>query len=159
MNIVRVTPLFGTKMQSQNKFHFATQIHCLLDIFNGKGRNIKPLQKESWTTTWTWMNPDCNWDTFLGLNQPPIFYSVKASLCLEAAERQQWPRLYSMGRPYAKAKLVTVARCFECWAGFQLDYAIYCYCYVAACTQEWWRVVVSGTEPWVVYKHKGERWG
>ena len=24
---------------------------------------------------------------------------VKASLCLEAAERPQWPRLYSLGRP------------------------------------------------------------
>ena len=24
---------------------------------------------------------------------------MKASLCLEAAERPQWPRLYSLGRP------------------------------------------------------------
>ena len=31
--------------------------------------------KRSWTTTWTWKIQTATEMTFLGLNQPPIFYS------------------------------------------------------------------------------------
>ena len=30
---------------------------------------------------------------------------VKASLCLEAAERPQWPRVYSLGRPRSHGRM------------------------------------------------------
>ena len=30
---------------------------------------------------------------------------VKASLCLEAAERLQWPRVYSLGRPRSRGRM------------------------------------------------------
>ena len=36
---------------------------------------------------------------------------VKASLCLEAAERPQWPRLYSLGRPRSRGGASNV--CFH----------------------------------------------
>ena len=48
MNIVRVTPLFGAKMQSQNEFHyslFARNLHWTRLTLN-------PCK----STTWTWIN-------------------------------------------------------------------------------------------------------
>ena len=42
---------------------------------------------------------------------------VKASLCLEAAERPQWPRLYSLGRPRSCDRMPSLVgeRGLELW--------------------------------------------
>ena len=73
----------------------------------------------------------------------------ETSLCLEVAERPQWPRLYLLGRPRSRG-MVTMACCFEYWAGLYLEYAVNHCCYIhvyKSGIQAWCRVVVHGTEP------------
>ena len=56
---------------------------------------------------------------------------MKANLCLEAAERSQWPRLYSLDVPRSHGRIPSLAgNCGPVlqvlgWA--ELAYAIYCY--------------------------------
>ena len=60
MNIVRVAPSFGT-MQSQNEFHLQPNSLFARTLHWTRGVTLNPC-KRRWTTTWTWMNPDCNCD-------------------------------------------------------------------------------------------------
>ena len=72
---------------------------------------------------------------------------MKASLCLEAAERPQWPRLYSLGRPRSCDRMPSLVgeRGPELrvpgWALTRVRE------YIVGTTLKWTRVVVCGTEP------------
>ena len=85
---------------------------------------------------------------------------VKASLCLETAEKPQLPRLYPLGRPRTcdrmpslvgdRGPVVPVLG----WENAQQIVGI-----MQQHKSRKLNRVVCGTEPWVVKRHKGERWG
>ena len=50
-------------MQSQNEFYLQPD---LLESFTGRSVTLNP-GKRRWTTTWTGMNPHCNWDDIFGV--------------------------------------------------------------------------------------------
>ena len=56
---------------------------------------------------------------------------MKASLCLEAAERPQWPRLYSLGRPMSCDRNSSLVGDRGPVLGWALECAIYCWYYAA----------------------------
>ena len=56
--------LFGTKCN-----HNHLQPNSTTNLHWTRGITLNTWKRRR-TTTWTWMNPDCNWP----LNQPPIFY-------------------------------------------------------------------------------------
>ena len=110
MNIARVTPPIGTKMQSQNEFHL--QPNSLKPSLD-KGCDTKPLQKEvdhhlgyrfsvlqvtkSWAGPGNEATPGPEWIqtvaemTFLGLNQPLSFLQCRKCLSsLQNVVRLGW---------------------------------------------------------------------
>ena len=78
--------------------------------------------------------------------------------CLEAAERPQWPRVHSLGRPRSRGCMQSLVgdsgQSLSARLAFNgLPFVLQC------CTQEMSTVAVCGTELWVVYWHKGEEVG
>ena len=57
---------------------------------------------------------------------------MEASLCLEAAERSQWPRVYSLDRPRSRGRMPSLVgdsgQVLGVQAGLQLECAIYRLC-------------------------------
>ena len=78
---------------------------------------------------------------------------MKASLCVEAAERPQWPRLYSLGRPKScdrMPSLVVDRGPMLRVLGWALTRMREIPLLLQCCREEHRGVVVRGTEPRVV---------
>ena len=74
MNIARVRPPLGTKVQSQNEFC----LHLLFVRNLHDTRNITLTTcKKKWTTTRTWMNQDSNWDNLFRVNSTSSIFTVQ----------------------------------------------------------------------------------
>ena len=74
---------------------------------------------------------------------------MEASLCLEAAERPQWPRVYSLDRPRSRGRMPSLVgdsgQVLGVQAGLQLECAIYRLCCnaIERAFQRWLRVEQS----------------
>ena len=76
MNIARVPPLFGQKCN--HKMNFILQPNPLFarNLHWTWGVTRNPC-KRRWTTTWTWMNPDCNWDDLFRVKSTSNFLQCR----------------------------------------------------------------------------------
>ena len=76
---------------------------------------------------------------------------MKASLCLEAAERPQWPRLYLLSRPRSRGRMPSLVgdrgQVLRVLGWAKLEYAIYHWCYT---------LVPKGAEQWLCVEQSRE---
>ena len=87
---------------------------------------------------------------------------VEASLCLEAGKRPQWPRVYLLGRPRSCShmpNLIGDSGQVLGVLGWALTRIHNLPSVLQCCRHDMSTVAVCGTEPGVVYRHKGGRWG
>ena len=82
--------------------------------------------------------------------------ALKAILCLEAAERLHWSRLYSLGRPRSHGCILSPigdrGSHFECCMGWALTRIHNLSLMLHSCSQEWSTVVVlTSCEIWIVF--------
>ena len=70
---------FGRKMQSQNEFHLQSNSLFTRNPHWTRGVTLNSC-KTGWATTWTWMNPDCNWNDLFMVKSSSNFYSARGCL-------------------------------------------------------------------------------